>query len=364
MATFKIISSETEFRALQPRWAEIVNKCPHANVFKTFEWNYFGWTMVESVKCPDAKPYIIYVTRDGHEDEKAILPFRLHADGTLRFLCSSMTDVQDAIVAEHNENWHVFFSDIARFLMEQAEIKYYDLTKMEGDSELLAFLSVHLPSWAVVKCDVHSVIRLMANEEISGAFTHITSKDRSYLRKLMQSYPEDHFNIYSLESKKKFPKEKIIELTNRMISCGRRSKNPYALITTDFMGVLYEKGLCEVAALESDETADLLSYRLLPPVSSIGLGNIVFWVVKYADTKMTTVADIKYMAHKTKTMSAGFDFGTGGYSYKLGTFRPNVIPLYAIKVLKTDDATFVNLLRDIYHAVLKYMKRSNLMYKK
>lgn len=351
MATFELFDTDEKLLSLKGRWEEILAQKCKASVFQTFEWNYYGWKVVESKKYPKARPYVLYVKRDGHDMQRAILPFRLDSDGVLRFLCTSLTDVQDAIVPSHDDNWSVFFTDIAKYVIGLPEIKGFDLTKLEASSEMLTYLGVNMPNGEISKYDAHSILKLGNAKELSQLFKHIDSKGRSYIRSLIHSHENLEFRVYD-DPSVKFPFEQIVKLRDYMVASGKRSATACTDEAIHFMETLYQVGLCEIATL-IDSRNEFCLVQFQPKMGS----RIVFWIVLYKEGKMVSAANAKYMAYKTAcSKEVVFDFGTGAYSYKLGTFRPEVIHLFAFRKAVAKSPTIVDFLREEYHLLRRYSK--------
>ncbi len=68
---------------------------------------------------------------------------------------------------------------------------------------------------------------------------------------------------------------------------------------------------------------------------------------------MTTLVDACYMANRAKQGDCVFDFGTGAYAYKLGTYRPEVEHLYT---LYTYTLTFRHFYQECKEALRQYVK--------
>lgn len=351
MATFELFDTDEKLLSLKKRWDEIVVKRRNVSVFQTFEWNYYGWKVVESKKNPKSRPYVLYVTRDGHDAQRAILPFRLDPDGVLSFLCTSLTDVQDAIVPSHDDNWSVFFADIAKYIVGRPEIKRLCLTKLEPTSEMLTYLGAVMPNGCIYQYNAHSILKLENAKELSLSFKHIDSKGRSYIRSLLRSHENLEFRVYD-DPLVKFPFEKIMKLRDYMVSSGKRLATACTDDAIRFMGKLYERGLCEIATLvDSDNEFCLVQFQ-----PKIGDG-IVFWIVLYKEGKMVSAANAKYMAYRiASSEKVSFDFGTGLYPYKLGTFRPEVTHLFALRGSVTKSFRVMDFLRDEYCLLRQYAK--------
>lgn len=352
MATFELFDTDEKLLSLKGRWDEILakKKC-NASVFQTFEWNYYGWKVVESKKFPESHPYVLYVTCDGHGTQRAILPFRLDSDGVLKFLCTSLTDVQDAIVPSHDENWSVFFTEIAKYIIGRPEIKRLDLTKMEATSEMLAYLGVEMPNGEISKYNAHSILKLGNTEEFSQSFKHIDAKGRKRIRRLIRSYDDLEFRVYD-DPLVQFPFEKIVKLRDHMVFSGKRVLASCTDDAIRFMGELYERGFCDIATLvDSSNEFSLVQFR--PKIGN----RIVFWIALYKDGKMVSAASAKYMAYKTADSDmVTIDFGTGLYSYKLGTFHPEVIHLFALRKSVAKSPTIMDFLHDEYRLLHRYAK--------
>ena len=335
MAMIKIIRNEEQFRALKPEWDNLIAANQEARVFQTFDLNYAVWS---SGYHKGDKLYILRAIREGHPDSCVIFPFCIRSGGRLEFIASELADVLDVVYARAGKNWHILFSEVAKFIMEQPEVHSFAFEKLEDSSDLLRYFGAYLISCNIQHAQSISYLAVGRTADFAAALIHLPSKDRSYVRSLLKNKTGFRFRLYAKMLGDEFPVSKIKALRDEMIGSGVRKYVSVSDNAVSCMAYLFDQGCCEVAAL-LDERGDLsiASFRLIEK------NHINFWVVLYRDRKLVTLCDALYMAEKVKTGPWLFDWGLGLYSYKLGTFRPEVQHLYS---LRSHPLTVSNFIKD------------------
>lgn len=352
MANFRIIRTSEEFRTLEMRWNELFSGNDKHRFFQDFQWNFGIWTRLG--RNDRDQLFIIHATRDGHEEE-LILPTYLDSQGVLRYIGEQYSDVLGPICLTHQGNWHTFFKDLIRFIEDQVQICDVRLVKMEADSEFLQFLSVYYKKHAamIAPTNTYSYLSTRKGEDLSSAFSHLNSKERSYLRSLVKKYDDCSFLVLSKSRGDVYPVGKIQALRDWMVENGQRNMDalPDALI--DLAGEFYDRGQCELAVYEKDNEFELVSYRLFDRRD----GYINFWIVIYKDPQMPTAADVRYILETIPNGNHTYDFGTGAYSYKLGTFRPHVRQIYGFFTKRRTWGSLENDMKNILRFYVKPLIR-------
>lgn len=327
MATIKIVRTEEEFLALKPKWDSLTGRGAVDNrVFQTFDWNYGVWTIYHRRLRPTDRLYILHAIRDGHQGEEAIFPFCLSKEGRLEFIASNYSDVLDVVYAKGDVNWHILFADVARFLIEQPDIKSIQLCKMDGTSDLVNYWGCYLKNVEIHQEYAYSFLKLSQAADLPAALKHLPSKDRSYIRVLLKNHDQLCFKIYAKARGNEYPGAVVRQLRDAMVTAGTRTYSSVPDEALECMAYVYGMGLCEVSVLtDSKGDARIAAFRVLSG------RHINFWVVLYSDAKLVTQCDAMYMSEKLKKGEYTFDWGIGVYSYKLGTFRPEVRQLYTLK---------------------------------
>lgn len=348
MATIKLIQSIEAFRDLRAEWESLVCQNVSARAFQRYDWNYIYWTTVHVKKHPQDSLFILRVTRDGH-DELAIFPFYVSASGCLKFISAGYADYLDVICKAHTENWNGFYNDVAKYIRESSLIKTIQLDKLPSDSELLAYFGAFFPAAEIRRQYAYSFIGLKKANDISAAFSHLTSKERSYLRSLLKKSNGLKYRLFSRNAGDSCPVSDMKELRDRLVATGARTSAAVPDEMLDFIKDIYDLGLCELVALIDDcGRFLLLSTRL------VNDGKVNFWLVMHSVSSLTSVADARYIDEKIKEGDCLFDWGIGAYSYKIGTFRPFVSNVFCLKV---ESFGLLQLCRAVKQLVKKYIKR-------
>ena len=326
MASIRVVRDLDGFQELRPLWEAMVTSNPEARIFQTFEWNYQNWIIYHKELFPNDMLFIIHAVRDGHCEE-AIFPFLLRK-GQLLFIGGVCADRCDVICRPHSENWHEFYSDVAKFIRESDEVKSVSLVKIPAESEILSYFGAYLPFAEIRKQYGYSFLHLHKADEVSESFVHLTSKERSYIRSLARKLKSSTFlyKNYSVSTGDRFPEKEIACLQKEMVEKQIRNTAANQDAVLHLMAELYKVGLCDVSTIcNSHGEFELASYRLKNGT------NYNFWMVLYRDRHLVTSSDVQYIAEALQKESCLFDWGLGTYSYKLGTFRPIVSNLFTLE---------------------------------
>lgn len=340
----KVIRDIGGFELLRPAWGALIAKNTKALVFQTYDWNYSVWQRIENGK----ELFLLDATRDGHQEEHVIFPFCKDSRGVIAFIGSSVADVLDAIYSDHENDWHILYAEVARFIEGNSEIKGVKLSKIHGECEIARYFPVYMKNISLVRMDSHSAIVWKKAEEPTQVMYNLNSKERSYIRSLLK-YSGHEIVISSNNSGGRFPRDKVLSLRAWMIENGWRDKRSLPITYFDLMEDMYNLGLCEVSLALNKENGDcnLVAFRLLYRQRT------VFWLVMYNIAKLVTICDARYISSKLKCSDMYFDWGTGAYSYKLGTFRPDIHNLYS---LESRQLTLKNWLMDMKSLARKYIR--------
>lgn len=348
MAQIKIIRSEEGLQELKPEWDTICASQEDVRVFQTFEWNYNGWIHYQTKHYEGCQLFVLHATRDGHPDQRLILPFCRFRDGRVEFIAQMISDVVDAVVPVHQDNWNNFYADIIEFLNASQEVESISFIHVTGSSEFVKYLMVYGKRLKMVRMDSYSYLCVRKTDSFSASLVHMTSKERSYVKSLLGKTFDGNYRVLSRAAGDVFPQTELLRLRDWMCKAGLRDIRFFPDEMLEFIGGVYNDGFCEIAVIEQDDGAlDAASFRIFQK------SHINFWVVFYKEVQLTTLLDCKYMAEKAACGDYVFDFGTGAYKYKLGTFRPLVDTLYRVA---SEHMDFWGLLRDFRHIIRVYLR--------
>ncbi len=340
MANIKVIETEDEFFALKPKWDELVAKNSQARVFQTFDWCSVIWKHY----ILEGRLQIIYINREGHKDEEAIFPFWIDLKNNLRFIGDEISDECDVVCADHHTIWFSLYNEVAEFIRLRGYI--LSLSHLPESSELLRYWRVLLPDTTVTYVDSYSILDLKKNISIEKACFHLTSRERSRVTALKKRVLNHTFLVYQHDLHP-FPLKELESLREDMIKKGLRTNSFFDSRFVRIMKEIYLLGMCEIATLSSNGKFELAAFRLLR--SKI----INFWVVLYRDGRLLSPLYAFYMDEKIIKGDTIFDYGTGAYSYKLMTFRPDVHHLYSLTTYQPSLKTF---LKEEILLLRKYLK--------
>ncbi len=351
MANIKVITTEEDFLALKPRWNELIAYNQQARVFQTFEWCYAAWKHY----ITEGQLYILHAKREGHKDEEAIFPFWIDPQKNLRFIGDDISDVCNVICTDFTADWHHLYNDVTRFLKEEKRFKKIQLSHVEAHARFMAYLGVYYPDIRITRMDSYSCMDVKQNNDLSNTLTHLNSKERSYIRSLERKLTQ--FEMILLSSKNApFPRNTLTSLCEEMIQLGLRPRTFFSekLMTT--IESIYNAGLCEIIVFKKENECCAASFRL------IYKKHLNYWIQLYQDASYTTLQDVAYVTIKSKEENYCFDYGTGAYAYKLGTFRPSVHHLYLIESVPLTLKNFVREGKKLVRIYLKaFAARMNLL---
>ena len=349
MATIRIIKDIEGFKELKPLWESLYSANQRLSIFQSYEWNMNAWVYDHATRFPEDSLYIIYAVQEGRDRREAILPLCISNDGILHFIGQMMADILDAITPEHKDCWNGFYADIVHFLRAQRDVIDISFYKLDAESDVLNYFGVYWPNAKIEHQDSYSYFAAPQSDGvISEVFWHLTSSERSELKRILAKAKGFSFEILSRMNGNPYPQKELLSLRDWMVENGLRSKYACPDVFIHCMKALYETGLCELSCMyDIDGDLAYAAYRL------VSHKQVIFWLVLYKNKLLTSVGDIKYMLAKSCEGSLLFNFGTGAYTYKLRTFRPFARHLYS---LKGHPLTYINFLQDEISLAKKYVK--------
>ena len=358
MATIRIVDNISGFTEMKPLWDMLYNGNKHLTIFQSFDWNMNAWIHDHAVRFNEDKLFIIHAVQEGKVQREAIIPLCISKGGILHFIGQMMSDVLDAITPEHRDCWNGFYADIIHFIRKQKDVKDVSFYKLDAESEVLTYFGVYWPCARIERQESYSYFDApQGHGKIADVFPHLTSSERSEIKRTLSKVPEYSFSILSQENGNPYPKERLLRLRNWMVESGLRSKYACPDVFIDCMNAVYDAGLCELSCMEDSE-GDFVyaAYRLL------SRSHVTFWLVLYKDKIMTTVGDIKYILQKSCEGAYRFDFGIGTYTYKLRTYRPFARHVYSLKghplTLKNFVRDEIKLLKQYVKVALQYLRKA------
>lgn len=320
-----LITTEEQFKALEPIWRQ-VEQNSRMRIFQTFDWVWNGWNEFQK-KERGAKLWILKWHQDGKTDV-VILPSCIDKNGTLRFIMDIHSDTLDAIYSE-GHNHHQAYKEMVEEIIKNKEIKSVWLQKMFGNGEALNQLGVQIRGGMVYKDHAFSWLDVRQSEDVIGTFEHMRSKDKADLRAIGRKATRYELKVLSNCNGDEFPIDAVLSLKNNMLKNTDREDYFFPETLIKFCQKIYDVNKADIVELWEGGELKALNFMLKKD------NRYLSWIFLYTDPRTSTAMYVKYMAMMAKEMSFVLDFGVGVYTYKIGTFRPNVANTYSIRYGKS-----------------------------
>lgn len=304
--------------ALAPLWKRVERG--GVSVFGCYAWCRSAWENVLAKERGNRLWVICWIRNrerrvawaDVPAEDAVILPTYIDRRGTLRFALDTHCDVCDGI---GTGPW-ICFKEIAEAIAAERRIRRICLRKLPEGSWIKRGLGTALPYGWIVRDTAHAVLYMPKTDDIAGAMTQMTSRERKVLRSVLRHSENLAVRLCRRGADMAFPRESIVFLRSAMQAEGVRGRD---FLSDDLLAVaeaLWLDGRCEVAVAERDGAPVTATLVLLNGERAL------LWFCLYTDARLTSVLDAWVLAEKAREGACTVDFGTGLYGYKMGTFRP------------------------------------------
>lgn len=339
-----IVSDTENFKSIEKDWNLLALDCHY--LFQTFDWCYSAWCTY--LQNGVNRLYILVWEQEGRSD-KVIFPFYVDATGTLRFIIDEHSDYCDCVYIP-GANHHLAFKEALEFIKTDKTITKIELTKLSGNSEILNYWGMLDSKSQITRANTISWIDVLQAEDFATSQEQLRSKDKANIRAIRRK--AEKRDIVILKKGDRFPVEIIKSLRDSMIAAGLRSLDfmPDSLVA--FCEDVFNCGQSDIVLVKDNEGVVVaLNFILL-------MGNRrLSWVFLYTDPHASTEMYVKYLNDECVKTSFVFDFGTGGYDYKLGTFRPKLGMLFNLQMDLTRKERAKRLTREgvrIFKDIVKF----------
>lgn len=324
MGNISKIDNNYELKRIESTWQSLCSHIPNCRIFQTFDWCWNAWECVLGPQSGN-ELYVLVWKQDGKED-MVIFPLYLDSKGCLRFIMDEHSDYCDCLYLP-GRNHHLAFKDALEFIKADKRVKQIALHKMDADSEALNYFAT-LPLNAVAhKANTYSWIEVLHADDFAASQPQLRSKDKANVRAIRRKANKRTLRILHTKHKDPFPESDFLCLVNEMKRVNRRDVEFMPDSLKAFCRKIYENGCAEIVELlDENNTAVALNFVLLMGSRRLS------WIFLYSDSHASTELYIKYFYDNPNRSEYIFDFGTGGYDYKLGTFRPCMRALWGVSV--------------------------------
>lgn len=329
----KAVSDIEGFTNLGKIWKSLAIDCPF--IFQTYEWCYSAWRTY--LNDGTNRLYVLVWEQEGRLD-KVLFPFYVDAVGTLRFIMDEHSDYCDCVYGP-GVNHHLAFKEALELVKTDKSIKRIALTKLRGDSEILNYWGM-LDSASHIKCaNTISWIDVPQAEDFATSQEQLRSKDKANVRAIRRK--AEKRDVAILKKGGQFPVEVVKSLRDSMIAAGLRAQDfmPDSLVA--FCEEIFNCGQSDIV-LVKDNAGKVVALNFILLMGDRRLS----WVFLYTDSHASTEMYVKYLNDECVKASFVFDFGTGGYDYKLGTFRPKLGLLFGLQLDLTRKECAKRLVRE------------------
>ena len=333
-------SSLEELEQLAPLWKEY-GKSQGTRVFQTYDWCRLGW---EDCLSKDSRNRL-YVLKWSQENiaDSVIFPFYVDGAGTLRFIMDCDSDVGDCIYAV-GFNHHIAFKEALDYILRDQTINTIRLEKLEARSEILDYWgSLSLRRSKVEPVNAYSLIDVSVSEDFAASQPQLRSKDKANIRAIKRKADKYQLQLLSHAEGKEYPAEVIDAIASSMRKKGIRENSFLLGDFADFCRDVYNQGLSDILEL-IDAGGEPVAVNFILKEGHRRLS----WVFLYTHAHASTELYVKYFYEFTKDMGVTFDFGSGCYDYKIGSFRPEMHLLYRMTIPLTRRARLTELVRTIW----------------
>lgn len=324
MGNISKIENHDELKRIESTWQSLCSRTPNCRIFQTFDWCWNAW---ECVLGPQGgnELYVLVWKQDG-KDDVVIFPLYLDDKGFLRFIMDEHSDYCDCLYLP-GRNHHLAFKDALEFIKADKRVKQIALHKMDANSEALNYFAALAPQSQIAKENTYSWIEIAPSDDFAASQPQLRSKDKANVRAIRRKAEKRRLRILHAKRNDPFPESDFLHLVNEMKRANRRADEfmPDSLMA--FCRKIYENGCAEIVELlDENNKAVALNFVLLMGARRLS------WIFLYSDPHASTELYIKYFYDNQNRSAYIFDFGTGGYDYKLGTFRPCMRALWGVSV--------------------------------
>lgn len=320
-----IITTEEGLASLRQEWEDL-ERFESVRVFQTYAWCEQTWKHILS-KEQDSKLWILRWFQAGRKDT-VIFPFYIDQKATLRFLMDCNSDTCDAVYGECGDR-HWCYKEVADTILNEPMIRTIQFQKLNGDSELLNQLGVFLPATIVYKDNAYSWVKSEQCDDFIVGQRQMRSKDKADLKAIRRKAEKYTLQVLSAEKGDLFPVDEIKYLRSEMLKLRLRKTCPFSDKAIEFIKKVYTENYVDVILLREGDEVKALNFVLKKQK------NYLSWVFLYTDARTSTSMYVKLLTEWAKEQSLVFDFGVGVYSYKIGTFRPEMALTYSLLCGKT-----------------------------
>ena len=344
----KRYSNLEDLAQLEPAWRGI-EATKRQRIFQTYDWCRLGWVNCLS-KTKSNKLYVLEWTQE-NVFGRVIFPFFVDEWGTLRFIMDCDSDVSDCIY-DQGLNHHIAFKEALEYIVADRGIKQIHLEKMDADSEILNFWGAsNMKRPTISPINAYSWIDVMATDDFAKSQPQLRSKDKANIRAIRRKADKYILQVLSYSKGHEYPVVAVNYIASHMRKQGIRDNTFFTGGFADFCRDLYKTGMADIIELvDSEGRVVAINFILKEGRRRLS------WVFLYTDAHASTELYVKYFYNLSEGENITFDFGSGGYEYKIGTFRPKMRLLFCFSMPLLRRLEFKNRIKALLIDVKRLIK--------
>lgn len=343
----EIIKDSIRFKKIRSQWEELYSLGSYS-IFQSFTYNYYAWQhIISNSKGSDLYIIIIY---DGSEII-AIFPCYKDNFNIVRFINDHHSDFCDILSKD--------YFDI-NTLFKKLDCKRFSLIHLKKGSILYNLVSKIDKSIYRIKEGVRFSSIEIPEGSFPDNFIRYRSKQKSEIRRIKKKNRNFQHRSYSVKDMS-FPKDKIIDLKDRIISSRLRTEDFLDNDLINLIEDMYNNSdliISEVFELDSRSNINSLSISFI----LVRENDYQFWIDLFIDKTMINLYNyIKFIEFVSLDKNVSINFGRGDYRYKISNFQSDIAQLYSFNTYSTSiDLLFryyiLDRIRDIVRKIYYKIK--------
>lgn len=322
----QIINSYKLLLEIRSDWDSLIQQASDTTFFQTFNFIELSCRIYPEI----AQGLNIIVHRNKSKDIDAIFPFYIDNKHRLRFINDKHADFCNAVISVNVNAIYDLMLQVWQVIEISNRIKFVFLDNLIPQSIILSYWKVFAINGFVFSQTEHTWLLCPCSDNTLKEFKHLKSSKRSKILNDANKSAHCELTIFRCKEKK-YPKREINEIIGIMLDTKTRTRSYFNAKMMGLMQGLYECGLVEISLLYDDGKPVSAGFTYYDD----GGNKEMLWIIIYTHHKYNLWNNYRYMMKKSKISDHLFDFGRGGYDYKVGNFHPNIESEYRFLYSKT-----------------------------
>ena len=328
---FELVNNINEFKFLERDWNFIFDKSENLSVFQSFIFNYCSWEEILS-KSSSNTLFIIKIIEA--QMTVGILPLYIDRKNVLRFINDIHCDFCD-IVSNNNIDFTLLFRFII-YECKQTQIRLINLKKV---SVLANFGFQNMfPNIIFSVSDNYSDF-----EVEKGVFpynySNLLSRERKEINRIIKKNFDSKYELLNKDICD-FPIDDVLNLREKMISCGLRNNDFLKINHIKLIEHLYNNKYIEISRIK-DKNIKAILFVIR------NHNNMLLWIDLYDNHEYAVALYncISYIKDKSQNNKICINLGRGIYKWKLLKFKPQIKELYTINIFSNSFIRIIHIIK-------------------